>query len=140
MTNTLCFQFNYLDLVSLDCGVHQESIANSQANLAQKDVDLFLQFKKLERVRVRLRRTQEFIVYLQREEQLERSHYPVDPAEVQFGPMLSEKFAREKEVILRSAQKNYGKTPQRELGQDDLWDDIDDSAGGGVQQAGKKSL
>jgi hypothetical protein len=125
MINTFCFLFNYLDLVNIDTAVHNESVSHSLANLAQKDIDLFFKFKKLERVEVRLRRTQEFIDYLQKEEQLERSHYSIDPAEMQFAPLLLEKFKHEKQRVLRSAQRNYGKVPVRELGEDDLWDDLD---------------
>jgi hypothetical protein len=125
MIKTLCFKFNYLDLVGLDCAIHDESVAHSQANLAQKDIDLFLKSKKLERVQVRLKRTQEFIDYLKNEEDLERSHYFVDPSEVPFTPTLLGKFALEKEHVLGSARRNYGKAPKRELGEDDLWDDID---------------
>ena len=75
MTRTLCSLFNYLDLVSLDCAIHDESVAHSQSILAVKDIDLFLRSNKLERVRVRLNRTQGFIDYLKQEEDLERSHY-----------------------------------------------------------------
>lgn len=124
MINTLCYQFNYIDLVSLDCALHDESVSHSQANLAQKDIDLFLRYKKLERVEVRLKRTQEFIDYLKREEDIERSHYSVDPGEMPFIPSLIEKFKLEKNRVLQSARRNYGETNGRSSDDEHLWDDI----------------
>jgi len=124
IVKTLSLQFSYLDLVCLDCGIHDESVSNSLAILGAKDIDLFFQFNKLERVKVRLERTRLFVDYLGKEEELERSHYNLDSNELPFVPVLSRALAQETEAVLRSARRNYGAVPERQLGEEDLWDDV----------------
>ena len=127
MVRDLVFLFTYLDLVSLDCSIHDEGIAHSQSLLAEKDYDLFLKSKKIERVEVRLKRVEEFIEYLMAEEKLERSHYLLSASEPSFVPDMLSRFAAEKQRVLSSARKNYGKTAACEFNEDDLWDDVENA-------------
>ncbi len=111
MVDTLWCMFNYLDLVSLDCAIHEESVAHSLALLADRDIALFNQRKRLERVQVRLQRVQEFVDYLQREEERERELYSLAGTDFKYTQIIKERFASEKDQVLASAQKNYGKFP-----------------------------
>ncbi|MBA4417617.1 MAG: hypothetical protein C0392_06875, partial [Syntrophus sp. (in: bacteria)] len=107
MINTICYMFNYIDLVCLDCGIHEQSVAHSLGLLADKDIDLFFKGKKLDRVKIRLRRAQEFVDYIVREEEKESDIYGLDGTEAKFGKILQERLTLEKVEILQSAEKNY---------------------------------
>jgi len=122
MTRTVCYMFNYLDLVSLDCGVHQESVAHSLANLADKDIDLFFKGEKMERINTRLQRVQEFVDYLDVEEQIEKDVYSLDANEVNFCRVLKERFAKEKLRVLKSARKNFGEPDSEVSSPKEFWE------------------
>ncbi len=122
MINTLCYMFNYVDLVSLDCGIHDQAVAHSLARLAEKDITLFFQFRKMDRLEVRLQRVQEFIDYLVKEEEKERDTYSLNSTEVNFSHVLKERFAEEEERILSSAKKTLIKTTTTEVTPEEHWD------------------
>ena len=110
--------------VTCESYIHDEAVSHSLTILGVKDIDLFQQFDKLDRVKVRLERTRDFVNYLKREEEIERAHYNIGSSEVSFTTMLSKLFEQESERVLRSALRNYGPAPQAQPSEDDLWDDI----------------
>ncbi|MDZ4851103.1 MAG: hypothetical protein SGI77_17585 [Pirellulaceae bacterium] len=100
--------FSYLDLVCLDCGVHDQSVASSLADLGNKDRDLFLAFEKLERVQIRLKKVRFFLMYLEREENIERDIYDLDTRDPRVMPTILTSYALDEARVLKSAKKNYG--------------------------------
>jgi hypothetical protein len=108
IAKTLALMFNYLDLVCLDCAVHEESVAHSLARLADQDIKLYFQGKKMDRVEIRLRRAELFVDYLVREEEGERDTYGLEQSEVRYGKRLTEALEEENARILGSAKRNYG--------------------------------
>ena len=118
----LAMMFNYIDLVCLDCAVHDEGVARSLAHLADEDINLYFKSNKMERVEVRLRRAQIFVEYLVQEEEGERDTYSLDENDVRYSKALSESLRTEKERILRSAKRNYGKKQNFGPTLGDYWD------------------
>jgi hypothetical protein len=108
MVHRLCYMFNYIDLVCLDCGIHDQSVAHSLALLAERDMELFFKFRKKDRIEVRLQRAQEFIDYIVKEEEIEREMYSLEGGEVRYSIALRESFDREKPRVIASAKRNYG--------------------------------
>ncbi len=106
MNDSLSRMFTYLDLICLDCGLHNQSVASNLAILAERDIELFHQFRKLDRVKVRLNRVDEFISYLEAEEKREHAYYSLDSTEIRFGKMLRDTFEVEKQRVLKSALRN----------------------------------
>jgi GTPase SAR1 family protein len=107
LVNELPHNFSYLDLVCLDCGVHDQGVADSLANLGNQDRDLFLSYEKLERINIRVEKVKFFLDYLQREENIEREVYELDTRDPKIMPELRAKYDDDQKRVLRSAKKNY---------------------------------
>ena len=122
MINTLCYMFNYVDLVSLDCGIHDQAVAHSLIMLAEKDITLFNEYRKMERLQVRLQRVQEFVDYLVKEEEIERDMFSLNNIEANFSHILKERFAEEKKRVLSSAEKTLKKTTGTQVPVEHDWD------------------
>jgi hypothetical protein len=112
LANELASNFSYLDLVSLDCGIHDQGVADSLAQLGNRDRDLFLDFKKRQQIDARIEKVRLFLDYLQREENLERDIYSLDGSERRIMGDLRGKYDEDESRVLRSANKNYGNTEQ----------------------------
>lgn len=115
--NNLCFRFNYVDLVCLDCAVHDEAVARSLARLAERDIGLYYESKKVARLKVRLRRAREFISHLSAEERREAEVYGLDASECVFTARLADQFQADRARIVASARKRYRIDPS-----DDVWE------------------
>lgn len=107
LLNELPHNFSYLDLVCLDCGVHDRGVADSLAGLGNKDRDLFLESKKLERINVRLEKVRYFLDYLAREENIERNVYDLDAQDPRIIPELRAKYDEDENRVQKSANRNY---------------------------------
>jgi len=108
IVDQLAPMFSYLDLVSLDCAVHDEGIAHSLANLANEDLRLFYEFRKRDRIEVRLKRVSEFVEYLRGEEEREFEVFSLPSSEKRFIPQIIEKLEGEMVRIRASAERHYG--------------------------------
>ena len=107
LLNELPHNFSYLDLVCLDCGVHDKGVADSLADLGNKDRDLFLESKKLERINVRIEKVRYFLDYLAREENIERDICGLDSQDAKIMPDLRAQYAEDEKRVLKSANRNY---------------------------------
>lgn len=99
--------FTYIELVSSDCGIFDESAANDIVSLSINDHQLFRSRKRLERVDARLKKAETFIKYLIAEEKSELDFYGVSQ-DFLFSEKIMESFLSEKEGVLRSASRNRG--------------------------------
>lgn len=93
--------FTYIELISSDCSVYDETTAYDLAGLSNDDYRLFYQKRRLERVDRRLDKAQVFIDYLIKEEQAEQEFFGNDID--LFMPHISESFEAERVEVLRSA-------------------------------------
>jgi hypothetical protein len=98
--------FAYLDLITLDCGVYDRTIANEIAVYGSEDLRSYKAGKKYDRVLKRLDKVDCFLRYLREEMRLEIEKYGVDP---RFGDVLApieDSYQIDKNRVMRSARKN----------------------------------
>jgi hypothetical protein len=105
MRTTLSGMFSYMDLVSVDCSIHEESVAHSLAGMARKELEMFFKGIKGDRIELRLARVEEFIEYLCREAAAERDYYSLDTHEVKYASELQAAFIEERERVRGSARR-----------------------------------
>jgi hypothetical protein len=67
----LAFNFAYLDLVCLDTGVYDESLANSLIKSAGKELTFYYSRDFMSRMQLRINRAKEFLEYLKQMEEQE---------------------------------------------------------------------
>jgi len=101
--------FTYIDLVSVDCAIFDQEVANALVALSNQEFILWEaglsdKDRRIKRVEKRLERTGRFITYLDQEEQREIAFYGLSD-EPRFVPLIAEKFATERVQVLRSANK-----------------------------------
>jgi hypothetical protein len=101
--NNLSSFFTYIELVSSDCGIFDETIANDIVSLSIDDFKLFKDRKRIERVNTRLKKAEVFIKYLLKEEEEEIRLFGDE--QTAFIPAILEKFASEKEAVIKSANR-----------------------------------
>jgi hypothetical protein len=106
MLNELAYFFTYLDLVCTDCGIFTDVVSSYLTEAAKKEYSLFTKGDRVERVKVRLDRVEEFIKYLETEEMRERDLYSLGMPETEmFIAKARSEFSVERERVLKSAQK-----------------------------------
>jgi len=121
MYKTLHGMFSYLDLVNVDCAFHEESVANSIAIMAGKELDMYFRRIKYDRIEQRLERVQTFIEYLERESAAERDYFSLEPHEVKYSADLKARFEEERERVRLSAARRYEReTEQHKLAISDV--------------------
>lgn len=98
--------FAYIDLISIDCGVFSEELCSHLSNSANKEINLKNLNRILNRMQLRLERAEQFIKYLEVQEQEEHEHLNLDINEIKFSEKLRNNFNEDKEKILQSAKKN----------------------------------
>lgn len=101
----LSTSFNYLDLISTDCAIADQQTSNTLTTFANDDYSLYVKYEKMERIKLRINKTELFLSYLEKEEAREidlfKTHdYPT------FASKIKESFAQEKVRILKSAKRN----------------------------------
>lgn len=101
--NILSSFFTYIELVSTDCGIFNESKVNEMVELSNEDFRLFNARKRLERIKTRISKADAFIEYLEREEEQELEYFGEHLQ--RFTPKIRSSFEVEKEEVLRSASK-----------------------------------
>lgn len=103
---TLSHNFAYVDLISVDCGVFNESLCSYLSNSANREIGLKNQNKILDRMQLRIERAEQFIKYLEEQEIEEFDHLNLDINEVKFSEKLKKNFSIDKDKIMQSAKKN----------------------------------
>ncbi len=96
--------FTYIDLVSTDCGIRNESTTNNLVRLSNLEVQALNERRRLERVEQRINRTDAFIEYLLLEEQRELEFFSLGEGHA-FVPGIIESWKMEKLGVLQSARK-----------------------------------
>lgn len=102
----LAYFFAYFELVSIDSGVFDESVSNYIVESARDEYQMFTQKKRVDRVKRRLERVEQFIEYLHAEEERERDQFGLEmPKEDMFTFKALADFSVEKDRVLLSAQR-----------------------------------
>ena len=101
--DTLASFFTYIELISSDCGVYDETTANNIVALSNKDFKLFRGKKRVQRVNARLEKAEAFIKYLVSEEEHELDFYGDET--VRFMPNILESFQQERIGVVKSANR-----------------------------------
>lgn len=104
--NTLAFNFAYIDLVCLDCGVFSEELSNYLSKSANEESKLKQSNSILDRMDIRMERADKYITYLQEQEEEEFLQFNLDANEIRFSQKIRDSFSEEKIKVLASAKKN----------------------------------
>lgn len=106
MFNALAYYFTYLDLVCTDCGIFDQQVSNYLSEAAKEEYRHFTRNERMERIKVRLDRVEQFIEYLSQEELAEREMYTLGmPENEMFTFKAKESFSVEKQAVIKSASK-----------------------------------
>jgi len=104
----LSLAFTYLDLVSLDSGIADESVYQEFCKAATAERQLAFQRDNRARLESRLRRVEDFIDYLRKEEAREKYEFLLGEGE-EFMPLVETAFRSERPRVLESAERNLSK-------------------------------
>lgn len=102
----LAFNFAYLDLVCIDCGIFNEELSNYLIKSANEELKLKQTHKTVDRIELRLEKVEKFIDYLAEQEKEEIQSFNLDRSEVNFSKKFRMSFYAEKDKIIDSARKN----------------------------------
>lgn len=106
MLNELAYYFTYLDLICTDCGIFDETVSNYLTEAAKKEYGYFIDGERMDRVAVRLERVEEFLKYIEEEENRERELHSLGmPKEDMFTTKATISFNEEKKRVLKSAKR-----------------------------------
>lgn len=106
----LAFNFAYIDLVSLDCGLFNESLSNEFVVSAGKELTHYYDRDFMSRINLRIARANSFIEYLEEFENQEFQDLNLDGSEVRFTDKLKEQMSEQVERILKSAKNKSSET------------------------------
>lgn len=105
LTQLFC-DLTYLDLVSIDCSLFSELTAQTVVEAARREFNLFIKRDRLDRVKVRLDRIQDFIVYLNDEEMRERETFSLGmPIDEMFTARIVQVYEAERPRVVESASR-----------------------------------
>ncbi|SDL15456.1 hypothetical protein SAMN04487898_115137 [Pedobacter sp. ok626] len=102
----LAFDFAYIDLISLDCGIFKEDLSNYLSKSANDELKLRNSQKIYERMELRMERTEVFIEYLVEQENEELSSLGELSSHIRFSDKIKASFLHDKTRILSSAKRN----------------------------------
>jgi len=103
----LCLDFTYLDLVSLDCGIFDESLHHRFVRDASEEYNLYVSGNFMDRIELRLNRVDMFINYLIKQEEKEFSELDLSGEIKRYGSRIYEHFDEQKIVVMKSAKKKF---------------------------------
>jgi hypothetical protein len=106
MLEELAFDFTFLDLICLDCGIFDEGLNNFLINSGNRELELYHEKKFFERINVRINKVDRFIDYLEKQEEKEHEDLGLGDNEVKFSKKMRQEFELEKRVVLKSAKSN----------------------------------
>jgi hypothetical protein len=103
--------FTYIELVSTDCAIFDQEVANALMTLSNQEFMLFEaglsdRSRRIQRVEKRLDKADRFIRYLEREEQREIAYYGLQDQGT-IMPAIKDHFARERQEVTRSATRQH---------------------------------
>lgn len=99
----LAFNFAYIDLISLDCGIFNEVINNSFVKSAGKELQFYYERDFMSRINLRISRVRQFIEYLEECEKQEFCDLNLDTSEINFSKKLKDSIEKQINKILNSA-------------------------------------
>ncbi|TDX11346.1 AAA family ATPase [Flavobacterium sp. S87F.05.LMB.W.Kidney.N] len=99
----LAFNFAYIDLISFDTGIYDESLNNSFVKSAGKELKLYYEREFMSRIKLRIKRVKEFIDYLSKIENQEFFDLGLDSSEVNFSQKLNDSIELQIKKVLNSA-------------------------------------
>ncbi|MBE8567779.1 hypothetical protein AB6E39_25745 [Vibrio splendidus] len=103
--------YTYLDMICTDVGVYDQTVSNYLAESSRTEYAQFNRGQRLDRVKTRLDRADNFIAYLKNEELREKDLYSLDmPEHEMFSSKVSQEFDIEKSRVLRSAKKQRSRS------------------------------
>lgn len=106
MLHNLSSDLTYLDLVSTDCGLFSELFTNQVVDAARREFGLFSRRERLERVKVRIERIGDFVMYLEEEEAREKELYSLGMADDDmFTYKIRNMYETERHRVLESARR-----------------------------------
>ncbi len=108
MLEHLSRTFTYLEMVSLDCGLADESLYHSFCKAAVSERIAGTNVERRNRMTSRLDRATAFVRYLQTDEAREKGEFLLNDAD-DIMPAVSAAFEEDKQKALASAIKNIGK-------------------------------
>ncbi|OYU84048.1 MAG: AAA family ATPase [Flavobacterium sp. BFFFF2] len=99
----LVFNFAYIDLISLDSGMYDESLNNSFVKSAGKELNFYYERDFMSRIKLRIDRVREFIDYLCKVEGQEFLDLGLDSSEINFSSKLKNSIELQIKKVLNSA-------------------------------------
>lgn len=100
----LAFNFVYIDLICLDCGIYDESLSNALVKSAGRELSLYYSRDFMPRIELRIERSKNFLEYMKRMEEQEFKDLNLDPAEIRFSKKLEESLLQQFKGIMKSAK------------------------------------
>lgn len=100
--------FAYVDLVSLDCGLTEESLCNEFCTMALRERAIGTRGDKKSRLDSRLARSRLFMQYLRREEDRERAEFLLEDSEALIDA-IEQAFSEDCERVESSAERTFAK-------------------------------
>jgi hypothetical protein len=101
---SLAFNFAYLDLICLDCGIFDEALSNSLIRSAGRELHFYYEKDFMSRILLRIERVKEFIEYLTLFENQEFTDLNLDSTEIRFTTKMKEMIYPQIESIILSAK------------------------------------
>lgn len=100
----LAFNFAYIDLISLDCGVFDESLNNTFVRSAGRELRHYYDRDFMSRIELRIERVNLFVEYLIKLEEQEFSDLNLDSSEPKYAVRIKKSIERQIKKIRSSAQ------------------------------------
>lgn len=107
MLNYLSHAFTYVELVSVDCAIGDQGVANTIAEYANDDYRQYLGWQRMARVRTRIDKAGAFIAYLEAEEARETDLFKLHDR-TRLTPKIRSAFQDESQKVFKSARRNVG--------------------------------
>jgi hypothetical protein len=104
--DSLAFNFAYLDLVCLDSGTFNEELSNYLILSANNELKFKQSHKTMERMTLRMERTERFVSYLEDQEREEIEAFNLNPAESTFASKMRASLELGRDKIMASAKRN----------------------------------
>lgn len=99
----LAFNFAYIDLISLDSGIYDESLNNTFVKSAGKELKFYYERDFMSRIKLRIDRVRDFIEYLHKMENQEFLDLSLDSSEIKFSSKLKSSIELQIKKVLNSA-------------------------------------
>ncbi|MDO3641420.1 hypothetical protein [Mucilaginibacter sp. L3T2-6] len=102
----LAFDFSYIDLISMDCGVFSEDLFAYLSKSANEELKLRNTQRIFDRMKLRIERAEKFISYLEIQEYEELTALGIGIQDFSFSAKIKLAFNENKDRILNGAKRN----------------------------------